>query len=133
MARDGYVASVLRGKIPMWRKTFLGLCAAVVVLLGLAAPASVYAKDFGSSIKIPEGDKVQLGFNGNFSIKVSGGGLRLSGTCTCLGGGGGKCDVESIVVESGQTLVCHKGQPGTSCAGRCSMITNSTTTGSGSE
>jgi hypothetical protein len=114
----------------MWKKMRLGICAAVVVLFGLVASASLNAKDFGPSIKIPEGAKVQLGFNGNFTIKVSGGGLRLSGTCACMGGGGGKCEVESTVVESGQTLVCHKGQSGNSCESRCSVTT---TTGSGSK
>jgi hypothetical protein len=108
----------------MWRKTLLGLCPAVVVLFGLVASASVYAKDLGSSVKIPEGGIVQLGFNGNFTIKVAGG-SGLSGTCTCAGNGG-TCEVSSIVVESGQSLVCQKGITGT-CKSGCSMTTTTTT------
>ena len=110
----------------MWRKTPLGPCAALVVLLGLVASASVYAKDLGPSITIPGGDKVQLGFNGNFIIKATGGGLQLSGMCAC-GGGGGTCEVSSIVVDGGQSLVCHKGASGT-CRSGCTMTTTTTDT-----
>jgi len=104
----------------MWRKTILALIAALVVVCGFAASASVQAKDLGPSIKIPEGDIVKLGYNGNFTINVAGGALRVSGVCTC--GSVGTCEVESIVVGGNQSLVCRKGKSGT-CASRCSMTT----------
>jgi len=102
----------------MRRKTLLGLCPVVVLLFGLVASASVYAEDLGANVKIPEGGVVQLGFNGNFTIKVAGG-TGLSGTCKCAGNEG-TCEVSSVVVDSGQSLVCQKGRTGT-CKSGCSM------------
>jgi hypothetical protein len=102
----------------MWGKTLLALCAALVVVCGFTASASVQAKDIGATVKIPEGGVVQLGFNGNFTIKVAGG-TGLSGTCKCAGNEG-TCEVSSIVVDSGQSLVCQKGRTGT-CKSGCSM------------
>lgn len=107
----------------MRKKMFPGLCSAVVALFGLVGSASVYAKDLGSTIKIPDGGKVQLGFNGNFTIKVAGGGPGLSGTCACAGRAG-TCEVTSIdKAGGGSLLVCHNGKAGT-CKSRCSMTTN---------
>ena len=117
----------------MCRKTLLILCTGLVMLLGLVSPASVYAKNFGPSIKIPNGIEPQLGFNGNFTVKVAGGGLRLSATCNCFGGGGGKCEVELIATANDRNLVCRKAKAGQSCAGHCSFTTTTTTTGFGSE
>jgi len=107
----------------MWRKTFLGRCAAVVVPFSLVAFAGVYAADLGPSIEIPKGARVQLLYDGHFTVKVADR-FGLSGTfgCTCASGGG-TCEVNSIVDASGQRFVCLKGKTGT-CTGACSMTAN---------
>ena len=88
--------------------------------ISLCASASVRAKELGPSIKIPEGDIVKLGHNGNFTINAAGGGLRVPGVCTC--GSVGTCEVESIAAAGDQLLVCHKRKSGT-CTSSCSMTT----------
>lgn len=106
----------------MLRQT-MGLCASVAVLFGLIASTAVFAKDLGPSIDIPEGTNVQLLYNGNFSIKVADRiGSSRTFECTCVGGGGGTCEVNSITGGSAQRFVCLKGNTGT-CKGDCSMTT----------
>jgi hypothetical protein len=97
------------------------LCS-VVMLFSLVAPASVYAKDLGASINVPESSKVQLLNEGHFKLKIAG--PQLSGTFDCMcTGGSGSCEVASIVFGSNRLLACERGKTGT-CKGDCSMITN---------
>jgi len=105
----------------MWRKTLMGLCAAVALLFGMNASAIVSAKDLGPSIEVSEDANVQLLYHGHFIIKVaSGRGSSETFECTCSGGG--TCEVNSIVSESGHRFVCLKGTTGT-CKSGCSMTT----------
>ena len=105
------------------KKALFSQCAAVM-LLGLVASASVYAKNLGHSIKVPPSASVQMQKNGQFSIK--GGSLGLSGTfsCNCLNGGG-TCELSTVPAGGGTTLLCHKGTTGT-CTGSCDMLTTTT-------
>jgi len=105
----------------MWRKTLVVLCATVAVLFGVNASASVSAKDLGPSIEVPEDAHVQLLYHGHFIIKVvSERGSPETFECSCSGGG--TCEVNSIVNESGHRFVCFKGTTGT-CKSGCSMTT----------
>lgn len=128
MERNMFIAFIRRASRAdtTWRKLLLGLCAAVVVLSGLIASASVSAKDVGPSITIPESARVQLLYKGHFIAKVEGG-HGLSGTFDCVcAGGGGTCEVTSIAGENERFLVCERGKTGT-CKSRCGMTTTTTT------
>lgn len=108
----------------MASRTLVGLWAMIAMLFGLIASVSVYAEDLGPSIEVPKDAKVQLQYDGYFTIKVADR-FGLSGTfgCTCATGGG-TCEVNSIVDASGQRFVCLKGKTGT-CASVCTMTTAS--------
>lgn len=99
----------------------MDLGAAIVLLAGLIVCVSVYAKDLGSSIEVPQGAKVELLYRGHFTIKVAARrGSPETFECTCTGGG--TCEVNSIVGESSHRFVCLKGETGT-CKDSCSMTT----------
>ena len=105
----------------MWRKTLTSLGATVAVLFGMNASAIVSAKDLGPTIEVPEDAHVQLLYHGHFIIKVvSGRGSSETFECTCSGGG--TCEVNSIVNESGHRFVCLKGTTGT-CRSGCNLTT----------
>lgn len=105
----------------MWRKTLVGLGAVIAVLSGLIVCVSVYAKDLGPSIEVPQDAHVQLLYHGHFTIKIAGRrGSSETFECTCTGGG--TCEVNSIVGGSGHRFVCLKGETGT-CKSGCSMTT----------
>src|ERR1700683_1862834 len=103
----------------MWRKTLVDLGAAIALLTGLFGCASVYAKDLGPSIEVPQGAQVELLYRGHFTIKVAGRrGSSETFECTCTSGG--TCEVNSIVGDSSHRFICLKGETGT-CKDACSM------------
>lgn len=109
----------------MRRNTPVGLVAAVIALFGLIASASVFAKDLGPSVKIPEDAKVQMLYDGHFIIKVAGArGSSGIFECTCAGGGG-TCEVNSIMAGGDHRFVCLRGKTGT-CDSSCTMTTTGT-------
>jgi hypothetical protein len=108
----------------MGRQTLV-VGAAIAVLASLAVYVSASAKDLGPSIEVPGDARVELLYQGHFTIKVAGRrGSAETFECTCTGGG--TCEVNSIAGESGHRFVCLKGETGT-CKSACSMTTGTST------
>jgi hypothetical protein len=98
------------------------ICLAMGLLI--IGSLSARAKDLGPELRIPDSAKVQLVYNGHFSIKVLGerGSARIF-QCACASGEG-NCEVNSIAKEASHEFVCLKGKTGT-CSGVCTMTTGS--------